>query len=272
MNPAKQWARRLRGVFVVFSDNPEHSYPMKLYHPIALALIAHAAAQEPRVVVEERVVPEPPPVVVEEKVVPAKPPIVVERDHPGTFAPAPHPLDPGLVRRQLATPPKIIEVQEKPAVVVPPVRVETTETRIVEDPAPPPRVYNVERNVVIVEGRELPYVTIPVLFERETAELLDSESRVALEETAKAILEVIKTSPEAGFDVEGHTSVEGTDEFNLQLSAARARRVYDELTQRYGVPLSVIGAHGFGEKYPNHPNGNEAELTLDRRVLVVRVK
>ncbi|RYD65338.1 MAG: OmpA family protein, partial [Verrucomicrobiaceae bacterium] len=168
--------------------------------------------------------------------------------------------------------PKIIEIREKPAVVVPPAQVETTETHIVEDPALPPRVYNVERNVVIVEGRELPYVTIPVLFERETAELLDSESRVALEETAKAILDVLKTSPDAGFEVEGHTSVEGTDEFNMQLSAARARRVYNELTQRYGVPVSVIGAHGFGEKYPNHPDGNEAELTLDRRVLVVRVK
>lgn len=231
---------------------------MKLHQPIALALIAHATAQEPRVIVEERVVPEPPPVIVEEKVVPAKPPVVV--------------LDAGVVRRQLAIPPKVIGVSEKPAVVIPTDRDETTETHIVVDPALPPRVYNVERNVVIVEGRELPYVTIPVLFERETAELLDSESRVALEETANAILEVLKTSPDAGFDVEGHTSVEGTDEFNLQLSAARARRVYDELTQRYGVPLSVIGAHGFGEKYPNHPSGNEAELTLDRRVLVVRVK
>jgi len=242
---------------------------MKLQHPIVLALIAHAAAQEPPVVVEERVIPAPPPVVVEEKVIPTKPAVVVEREHSGTYAPAPHPLDPALVRRQLAIAPKVIEIREKPAVIVP---AETTETRIVEDPALPPRVYNVERNVVIVEGRELPYVTIPVLFERETAELLDSESRVALEETAKAILDVLKTSPDAGFDVEGHTSVEGTDEFNMQLSAARARRVYDELTQRYGVPVSVIGAHGFGEKYPNHPNGNEAELTLDRRVLVVRVK
>ena len=262
--------RRAVGVFL---DRPnENSNPMKPYHPIALALIAHAAAQEPRVVVEERVAPVPPPIVVEEKVVPAQPAVVVERERSGTVAPAPHPLDPGLVRRQLAIAPKVIEIQGKPAVIVPPAQVETTETHIVEDPAFPPRVYNVERNVVIVEGRELPYVTIPVLFERETAELLDSESRVALEETAKAILDVLKTSPDAGFDVEGHTSVEGTDEFNMQLSAARARRVYDELTQRYGVPISVIGAHGFGEKYPNHPNGNEAELTLDRRVLVVRVK
>jgi outer membrane protein OmpA-like peptidoglycan-associated protein len=244
---------------------------MKPYYPIVLALVAHATAQEPPVVVEERVVPAPPPVVVEEKVVPAKPPVVVERDVSGTYAPAPHPLDPALVRRQLATPPKIIEVREKPAVVVPPARVET-ETRVIEEPVLPSRVYYPDRNIVIVEGRELPYVTIPVLFEKETAELLDSESRIALEETAKAILEVLKTSPDAGFDVEGHTSVEGTDDFNLKLSADRARRVYDELTRRYGVPVSVIGAHGFGEKYPDHPNGTEAELALDRRVLVVRVK
>ncbi|MEK7954448.1 OmpA family protein [Luteolibacter soli] len=236
---------------------------MKPYHSIALVLIAHAAAQEPPVIVEEHVAPAPPPVVIEEKVVPAQPPVVVERVHP---------LDPALVRRQLAIAPKVIEVREKPAVVLPPTHVETTETHIIEDPALPPRIYNVERNVVIVEGRELPYVTIPVLFVKETAELLDSESRTALEETAKAMLEVLQTSPDAGFDVEGHTSVEGTDEFNLQLSAARSRRVYDELTQRYGVPVSAIGAHGFGEKYPNHPNGSEAELALDRRVLVVRVK
>ncbi|MCW1925290.1 OmpA family protein [Luteolibacter arcticus] len=232
---------------------------MKPRHCIALALVAHAVAQEPA----------PPVVVREEVVVPATPPVVIERVVPRAI-----PLDPALVRRQLAIAPKIIEVREEPAVVIPPgAKVETTETRtIVEEPGLPPRVYNVERNVVIVEGRELPYVTIPVLFVKETAELLDSESRVALEETAKAILEVLATSPDAGFDVEGHTSIEGTEDFNLKLSADRARRVYDELTKRYGVPVSAIGAHGFGEKYPNYPNGNEAEWALDRRVLVARVK
>lgn len=45
----------------------------------------------------------------------------------------------------------------------------------------------VERNVVVVEGRELPFITVPVLFEKETAKLLDVESRVTLEETATAI-------------------------------------------------------------------------------------
>lgn len=57
----------------------------------------------------------------------------------------------------------------------------------VDVPGQPRRFYNVERNVVVVEGRELPFITVPVLFEKETAKLLDVESRVTLEETATAI-------------------------------------------------------------------------------------
>lgn len=65
----------------------------------------------------------------------------------------------------------------------------------VDVPGQPRRFYKVERNVerkvernvVVVEGRELPFITVPVLFEKETAKLLDVESRVTLEETATAI-------------------------------------------------------------------------------------
>lgn len=122
------------------------------------------------------------------------------------------------------------------------------------------------------ESRELPYVTVPVLFVKETAELLDVESAAALEETATAIKEVTQTEPAAKFDIEGHTSTDGTDEFNMSLSAARARRVFDELTQRYGVPAGTLSAHGYGENHPAYPNGSEDEMQLDRRVLVVRTQ
>ncbi len=149
--------------------------------------------------------------------------------------------------------------------------VETTETnRIVDVPGQPRRVYNIERKVVIVEGRELPYLIIPVLFEKETAKLLDVESRIALEETAAAILEVLKTHPTAVFDIEGHTSTDGTDDFNLTLSADRARRIHQELTLRYLVPTTALSAHGYGEMYPTFPDGNEEQMVMDRRVLVVR--
>ncbi|WP_193213564.1 OmpA family protein [Luteolibacter marinus] len=201
-----------------------------------------------------------PPVVVEETTIPAPPVVVEER---ATVVPVADPFDPVAVRRQLAIVPS-------PAV---PGTIETTETRkIVREPGQPARVYNIERHVVIVDGREMPYVTLPVLFEKETANLLDSSSAEALDQTAKAILEVLATNPDAGFDIEGHTSTDGTDEFNLKLSADRAKRIYDELTVKYGVPTRALGAHGFGEKYPSHPDGTEAEMELDRRVLVVRVK
>jgi hypothetical protein len=213
-------------------------------------------------VVEETVVekPTPPPErVVEEKTV------VERRGRPEPVVPAAGEFDPA---RRLSVMPRAVPVPD-PASPPPGGRkVETTETTT----AVGGRVYNYEKNVVIVEGRELPYVTIPVLFVRETAELLDSESRSALERTAAAINQVVKSDPSARFDIEGHTSTDGADDFNMELSKARAQRIYDELTRRYEISPQVLSAHGYGEMYPKYPNGNEAQLTLDRRVLVVRVK
>ena len=80
------------------------------------------------------------------------------------------------------------------------------------------------------------------------------------------------SDPTATFDIEGHTSTDGTDELNLDLSAKRARRVFEELTTRYQIPATVLSAHGYGENYPSYPSGTEEQMILDRRVLVVRVK
>lgn len=236
---------------------------MKRYAPLlfAAALINQSSAQAP------------PPVVVEERAVETQPSAprqtVTEEVITRTVTPGPVPFDPAVVRRQLAIAPR----PAAPVPAPPPgSTVQTTETTTTTDVPGQPRVYNTERNVVVVEGRELPYVTIPVLFVKETAELLDSESRMALEETAKAIMETLKIAPDAAFDIEGHTSTDGADDMNMQLSAARARRVYDELTKRYQVPATALSAHGYGENYPTYPKGSEEQMMLDRRVLVVRVK
>lgn len=202
---------------------------------------------------------------------------------PGTIVVTQPALDPLLVQSQLSIAPKVV-VETQPTTVtvpatpaVPPEVVKTTKTTtVVETPGLPRRVYQSERNVVVVqdqnETRELPYVTLPVLFVKETAELLDAESRAALEQVASVIRNVSQTTPGAKFDIEGHTSTDGTAEFNATLSAARAQRVYDELTQRYKVPPEVLSAHGYGESFPMHPNGTEAEMQMDRRVLVVRTR
>lgn len=177
------------------------------------------------------------------------------------------PFDAAFARRQLLMLPRDAVVPEHPPGTV----VETTVTKdFVDVPGQPRRFYNIERNVVVVEGKELSYVNIPVLFEKETAKLLDVESRIALGDTASAILEVLKTHPTAVFDIEGHTSTDGTNEFNLTLSGDRARRVHLELTKRYLVPATALSAHGYGELFPNFPAGTEEQMELDRRVLVVR--
>ena len=241
---------------------------MKTRIPVlfAVALLGQSFAQAatpPVVVVEEKTVVQP---------VTPRPAAVSTEEVTETVVPISpklNRLDPALARRQLGTMPKAVEVPAHP----PGTTVETTETTTTRNiPGQPPRVYNVERSVVIVEGRELPYITIPVLFVKETAELLDSESRVALDDTAAAIREIVKTDPTATFDIEGHTSTDGTDELNLDLSAQRARRVFEELTTRYQIPATVLSAHGYGENYPSYPSGTEEQMMLDRRVLVVRVK
>ena len=237
---------------------------MKTHFPVlfSVALLSQSPAQPatpPVVVVEETVVqPSQPGAVVTEQV-------VTESVVPG--APPLRPLDPTVFRRQLSIAPKVVPAHP------PGTTVETTETTLTRNiPGQPPRVYNLERSVVIVEGRELPYITIPVLFVKETAELLDTESRAAIQETAAAITETLKTAPTAVFDIEGHTSTDGTTEFNLDLSAQRAKRIFEELTVRYQIPATVLSAHGYGESFPSHPAGTEEQMTLDRRVLVVRVK
>lgn len=186
-------------------------------------------------------------------------------------------LDPVIVRQQLSLPPRAVVVTPETVVTpAPQTALKTTKTTtVVDTPGQPRRVYNTERNVVVVvedqgQSRELPYVTLPVLFVKETDELLDQESRAALQEVAGVIVAVNKTEPGARFVIEGHTSTDGTDEFNINLSAMRAKRVFDELTINYGIPASLLSAQGYGEAYPTHPQGTEEQMQLDRRVLVVR--
>jgi len=182
-------------------------------------------------------------------------------------------LDPLAAQRQLLIAPKV-EVVPAP---VPGKVLETTKTTTtVETPGLPTRVYESERSVVMVENQnqtwELPYVTLPVLFVRETSELLDAASRSAVEQMASVIKTVSAAEPDALFDIEGHTSTDGAADFNAALSLARAQRVFDELTLRYGVPAGVLRVRGYGASYAMHPRGNETERQLDRRVLVVRTK
>ncbi|MBX7208709.1 MAG: OmpA family protein [Verrucomicrobiaceae bacterium] len=180
-------------------------------------------------------------------------------------------VDPRAVRRVLALPPRRVA----PAVVVRP----PAPGVVVTPPAPRTlvRVYDSARNVVVVpaedgQSSELPYIAVPILFAAGTAELLDENSAAELEAVAAALLEVYAQDQNARFVIEGHTSTDGEEADNLKLSKDRASRTYALLVSHYGVPAAVLSIKGYGEAYAEHPNGSEAELQLDRRVLVVRTQ
>lgn len=139
------------------------------------------------------------------------------------------------------------------------------------------RTYDRTRNVVIVpaddgQSTELPYVAAPVLFVQGTAELLDQTADEDLRALAQSILEVHSQDPNARFVIEGHTSTDGSAEDNQLLSTQRASRTHSLLVGSLGVPAGILSMIGYGEDYAQYPEASEAQLQLDRRVLVVRTQ
>lgn len=71
----------------------------------------------------------------------------------------------------------------------------------------------------------------------------------------------------ANFRVEGHTDARGSDDYNLDLSRARAQAVKEFLVE-YGLPVTRLTADGFGEERPRadspaDPSNRRVELVVD---------
>jgi len=62
-----------------------------------------------------------------------------------------------------------------------------------------------------------------------------------------------------------HTDSYGSDEYNVKLSANRARSVMDYIISR-GVSPSRIRSEGYGETKPVAPNDTPENRQLNRRV------
>ena len=67
--------------------------------------------------------------------------------------------------------------------------------------------------------------------------------------------------------IEGHTSSEGTEDYNLRLSERRAQAVVADLVTR-GLAVSRLAAAGLGESRPIATNNDESGRSLNRRVEV----
>jgi len=72
-------------------------------------------------------------------------------------------------------------------------------------------------------------------------------------------------------EIQGHTDSNGSDQYNLKLSDARARAVYTHLV-KLGIDPTRLTAKGYGEGVPIADNGTKEGREVNRRVEFVILK
>jgi hypothetical protein len=98
----------------------------------------------------------------------------------------------------------------------------------------------------------------------------DFDSAVIRADSAPVLMRLhdgLRNDSSATVVIEGHTSSEGADDYNLKLSERRARSVVQDLVTR-GIAASRLQAVGVGEARPLANNDDESGRSLNRRVEV----
>ena len=83
------------------------------------------------------------------------------------------------------------------------------------------------------------------------------------------IYKLMKKQPDLRFSVEGHTDSDGSEEFNLKLSKARAKTVMDKLIAM-GIEPSRLKYTGWGESKPIDTNATPEGKANNRRVEFIK--
>ena len=99
-----------------------------------------------------------------------------------------------------------------------------------------------------------------VLFKAGSAELVPSSLK-----TLNAAIAGLKRNLKALIEVEGHTSSEGGEELNQQLSEDRANSVRDYMIEN-GIEPERLTAVGYGPSRPKGDNSTEAGRRANRRI------
>lgn len=80
-----------------------------------------------------------------------------------------------------------------------------------------------------------------------------------------AIADVLRSCPQASFEIAGHTDSQGSADYNRQLSQQRADAVAAAL-RKVGLPDITLTAAGYGAERPIADNGAEAGRAQNRRI------
>ena len=99
-----------------------------------------------------------------------------------------------------------------------------------------------------------------VTFEPGSAELVPTSLK-----TLDNAIAGLKRNPKARIEIEGHTSSEGGDSFNQQLSAERAYSVRAYMIE-HGISEDRVTATGYGSSRPKADNATEAGRKKNRRI------
>lgn len=98
-----------------------------------------------------------------------------------------------------------------------------------------------------------------IYFDYDSA-AVSPEGRSILEQNAS----IIKSTPGARAEIEGHCDKRGTSEYNLALGEERARAVASTLVS-LGVPSTQLSIISYGEEIPLDPRESEDAYAKNRR-------
>jgi outer membrane protein OmpA-like peptidoglycan-associated protein len=79
------------------------------------------------------------------------------------------------------------------------------------------------------------------------------------------LLELLRQHPDVHIELRGHTDNQGTADFNMRLSLARAEAVANYLIER-GINAQRLSTQGFGKTMPIDSNDTPEGRSKNRRV------
>jgi len=119
------------------------------------------------------------------------------------------------------------------------------------------------RHKLIEEGK---FSTTGILFDLNSA-TIKAESYAVVKEIAT----VLKENPSIKIKIIGHTSSDGDDKANMELSIKRAAAVKDMLVAEFAIDAGTIETAGKGETQPVGDNKTKEGKAQNRRVEFIKV-